>query len=142
MTDSRATDFRSPQPVVAFRGSVLCRRTHCALILTGSAADSGRERLILTFTASNSPDLPELPASLVDPEVLALGAGSYRISSGPRDWVFGATSVHLHRDIGDAFHRAVPSRPAPLKKRLFWRVALALAHHSVGKRVLLSIRRK
>lgn len=142
MTDSRVTDFRSPQPVAAFRGSVLCRRTPRALILTGSAADSGRERLILTFTASNPPDLPEPPASLVDPAVLALDARCYRISSGPRDWVFEATSVHLHRDVGDAFHRAVPSRPAPLRKRLFWRVVLALAHHSVGKRVLLSIRRK
>jgi hypothetical protein len=142
VTDSRVIELRSPRPVAAFRGSVLCRRTHCALILTGSAADSGRERLILTFITSSLADLPELPASLIDPAVLALDAGRYRISSGPRDWVFEATSVHLHRDIGDAFHRAVPSRPAPLKKRLFWRVVLALAHLSVGKRVLLAIRRK
>jgi len=142
VTDSRVTGVPSREPVAAFRGSVLCRRTPCALILAGPAADSERERLILTFTTSSRlPDLPQLPHSLVDPAVLALEDGRYRISSGAGDWVVDTASVHLHRDIGTAFHRAIPPRPAPLKKRLFWRTVLALAHDSLGKRLLLFIRR-
>jgi hypothetical protein len=53
-----------------------------------------------------------------------------------------ATSLHVHRDVGNAFYRAVPPRLVPLRKRLFWRVVLALAGTGAGKRLLLSIRRR
>jgi hypothetical protein len=133
------TDSRSSSPLAAFRGTVLCRRTPVALILAGPPADSDGERLLLTFSAPTSPDLPD---SLAGAAVHALDGRHYRITSGSRDWIIEASSVHVHRDIGDAFYRAVPPRPVPLMKRLFWRVVLAWAHTSTGKRALLAIRRR
>lgn len=117
---------------------MICRRTPVALTLTGPAADSADERLILTLMATAVPDLPD---RLTDPVVTAIDERHYRVSSASRDWVIAATSAHVHRDIGAAFRRAVPTRPAPLKKRLFWRVVLALAGTAIGKRLLLSLRR-
>jgi hypothetical protein len=131
------TDTRFPSPVAAFRGSVTCRRTSSALILAGPAADSPDERLILTLVTATAPDLPE---SLASADVIAVDERHVRIASGPRDWIIETASVHLHRDIGQAFYRALPPRAAPLKKRLFWRVVLALAHTAAGKRLLLSLR--
>lgn len=133
------TDSPSPRPLATFRGPVTCRRTRFALTLTGPAADSQDERLILTFIA---PTLDSLPDSLADPAVVALDEQSYRIFASPQEWLIQARSAHVHRDVGAAFHRAIPPRPAPLGKRLFWRVVLALAGTRAGKRLLLSLRRK
>lgn len=133
------TDIPSPVPVAAFRGAVTCHHTSSMLTLTGAAADVADERLILTFI---TPTSPGLPGSLAGPAVVVPDGRRYRITSGSRAWTVEATSVHLHRDIGNAFYRAVPSRPAPLRKRLFWRVVLALAHTAIGKRALLAVRRK
>jgi hypothetical protein len=131
------TDCRFPQPLAAFRGVVTCRRTFNALTLTGPAADSQDDRLILTFI---SPTPPDVPHSLTAPDVVALDEHHYRIVSSSQRWDIEATSAHVHRDIGNAFYRAIPPRPAPLKKRLFWRVVLALAGTRAGKRLLLSLR--
>lgn len=131
------TDTRFPSPVAAFGGSVTCRRTSSALILAGPAAHSPDERLILTLVTATVPDLPD---SLPGADVIALDGRHVRIASGSRDWVVEMASVHVHRDIGQAFYRALPPRPAPLKKRLFWRVVLALAHTAAGKRLLLFLR--
>jgi hypothetical protein len=120
------------------RGPVTCRRTPNALTLSGCAGDSADDRLILTFIA---PSIPDLPDSLNAATVLALDERRFRIASGSRDWIVEATSLHVHRDIGNVFYRAVPPRPAPLRKRLFWRVVLALAATRAGKRLLLSLRR-
>lgn len=130
------TELHFPQPLAAFRGAVSCDRRSNALILTGAAADSEGDRLILTFIAATVPDIPHsLPAA----GALALDERHYRITSPARAWDFEATSVHVHRDIGKAFYRAIPPRTAPLKKRLFWRVVLALAGTRAGKRLLLSL---
>jgi hypothetical protein len=118
---------------------VTCRRGSSALILTGIAADFPDDRLILTLVAASASDLPE---SLAGAVVVTLDGRHVRIASGSRDWVIETASVHLHRDIGKTFYRALPPRPAPLRKRLFWRVVLAVAHSSTGKRVLLSLRGK
>ena len=135
MTDSAP----SPPPLAGFRGAVACRRTVDALILSGCAADSADEVLILTLVSAGPAELPESLSAAV---VTMLDEQHLRITSGSRDWVVAATSVHLHRDIRRAFYRAVPARPAPLIKRLFWRIVMALAGNRAGKRLLLAIRGK
>ncbi|MDE2263024.1 MAG: hypothetical protein KGL45_10915 [Gammaproteobacteria bacterium] len=134
MTDIDAAS----SPLAAFQGPVACRRTADALILTGAAADCADDILILTFIA---PAVAGLPERLAGAAVRAAGGCRYRIVSGSRDWAVEAASVHVHRDIGKAFYRAVPPRPTPLKKRLLWGVVLALAGTRGGKRLLLSLRR-
>jgi len=131
-------DSPLPRTLAAFRGPVRCGRTPGALILTGAAADSQDERLILTFVG---PGLPAVPDSLPDPAVLALGEHHYRISTPARSWEIEPRSVHLHRDIGRAFYRAIPPRRVPLRKRLFWRLVWMLAGTRAGRRVLFSLRR-
>jgi hypothetical protein len=131
-------DSPVPRTLAAFSGSVRCGRTPGALILTGAAADSQQERLILTFVG---PNLAAVPDSLQDPAVLALGEHRYRISTPARSWELEPRSVHLHRDIGQAFYRAIPPRRVPLRKRLFWGLVLMLAGTRVGRRVLFSLRR-
>lgn len=126
-------------PLAAFRGAVACRRTDNALTLSGCAADSADDRLILTLISSSIPDIPD---SVPGASVYAADGHHYRVTSASGDWVVEATSCHVHRDIGRTFYRAVPPRPAPLGKRLFWRVVLALAGTSPGKRLLLSLRRQ
>lgn len=132
-TDSLAS------PLAVFRGSVTCRRDSDTLTLAGSAADSADGRLILTFIA---PSPSDLPVSVPDATVVVVDEQRYRVISASRDWIVGAASVHLHRDVGDAFYRAIPPRPVPLKKRLFLRLVLALAGSRTGKRVLASLRRR
>jgi hypothetical protein len=51
-----------------------------------------------------------------------------------------AISLHVHRDIGRTFYRAIPPRPVPLAKRLFWSLVLALAGSRTGKLVLSWLR--
>jgi hypothetical protein len=133
------TDSHTPgSPLAAFQGAVDCRRAANVLTLTGSAADSADDVLILTLVGPAAPDLPD---RLTAATVRALGESRYGITSASREWRVEATSVHLHRDIGSAFYRAIPPRPTPFKKRLFWRVVLALAATRAGKRLLLSLRR-
>jgi hypothetical protein len=124
--------------LAAFRGAVTCSRTSSALTLSGAAADSVDDRLILTFISSPPPDVPD---SLTGVSVSAVDQHHYRITSASGDRVVEATSLHVHHDIGRVFYRAVPPRPVPLHKRLFWGVVLRLAGSRTGKRVLLSLRR-
>lgn len=131
--------IQQPRSLAAFRGPVTCRRTFNALVLSGAAADPPADVLILTFA---DPTGAALPDSLTGAAILALGERRYRITSGSRDWSIEAASMHVHRDIGSAFYRAIPPRPVPLTKRLFWRVVLALAGTGAGKRLLLSLRGK
>ncbi|HEY1889633.1 MAG TPA: hypothetical protein VGG63_04465 [Steroidobacteraceae bacterium] len=135
MTDTES----APALVAAFRGAVTCSRTAEALILSGCAADSADDRLILTLI---SPSAADLPGSLTAATVHDLGAHRYRIGSSHGDFVVEASSVHLHRDIGKTFYRAVPPRPVPLGKRVFWRLVLWLAGTSTGKRLLTFLRRQ
>ena len=128
-----------PAPLAAFRGPVTCRRAAGVLTLTGAAADSADDILILTVVA---PTLPGLPDRLTAATVRALSERRYRITCASENWVVEAASIHVHRDIGKVFYRAVPPRPAPLGKRLFWRAMLALAGTGPGKRLLLSLRRR
>jgi hypothetical protein len=139
------TDLRRSPPSsswtpsgAVFRGPVACRRAGNALTLTGRAADTD-EILILTFFA---PAIADLPDSLPALTLRALDRNRYGITCASRDWIIEPTSVHVHRDVGSAFYRAVPPRPTPLGKRLLWRVVLALAGTRMGKRLLLRLRRR
>jgi hypothetical protein len=69
------------------------------------------------------------------------GAGRYRIASPAGDWLINARAVHLHRDVAPPFYRALPPRPVPPGKRLFWRLVLALAASRAGLSILRSLRR-
>lgn len=122
-----------------FRGPVTCRRAANALTLSGSAADCAGDILILTFV---SPGPAELPEVLGDAAVAAIDGRRYRIICGARDWTLEADSLHVHRDVGSAFYRAIAPRPAPLAKRLFWRAVITLAGSRAGKRLLSVLRRR
>jgi len=122
----------------AFRGAVTCSRTAGALTLSGAAADSADDRLMLTLISSSIPDIPDSLTAVI---LTAVGEHRYRIASASRDLVVEATSLHVHRDIGRAFYRAVPPRPVPLRKRFFWLVVLWLAASRTGKHVLSTLRR-
>jgi hypothetical protein len=135
----RVTDTDLPTALAAFRGPVTCRRGLSALTLTGCAADSADDRLIVTFIAATVADFPD---SLSAATIRARDERRYRILSGSQEWIVEAMSVHVHRDIGREFYRAIPPRPVPRKKRFFWRVVLALAATRAGKRLLLSLRRQ
>lgn len=78
---------------------------------------------------------------LEDPIVDRLDDRRYRIASPPREWLVAASAIHLHREVAATFYRAIPPRSAPWGKRLFWRLVLALAARSWGKRLLLALRR-
>jgi hypothetical protein len=123
--------------LAAFRGEVTCSRTAGALTLSGAAADSADDRLILTLI---SPAIPDMPDSLSAVILTAVGEHRYRIASASGDLVVEATSLHVHRDVGRAFYRAIPPRPVPLRKRLFWSAVLRLAGSRTGKRILASLR--
>jgi hypothetical protein len=123
--------------VAALRGPVTCRRTANALILSAAAADSADDRLIVTFIC---PAVPDIPDSLPAASVHALDERHYRIASESGELIVEAISLHVHRDIGRTFYRAIPPRPVPLAKRLFWSLVLALAGSRTGKLVLSWLR--
>ena len=128
-----------PERLATFRGVVHCRRAHTVpgLILSGSTAEA-EEPTALAFSAMAPADLP---VTLEDAVVDHLGGAQYRIGAGQREWLIASPAVHLHRDIATQFYRAVPPRPAPRAKRVFWRVVLSLAATRAGLLVLKSLRR-
>jgi hypothetical protein len=127
--------------MVRFRGGVSCRRDGGPLGLTliGRTTDRPDEIATLAFAAAAPPGLPE---ALEDATVEQVEAGRYRIRSDLREWVFSARSAHLHREVASTFYRAIAPRLVPWKKRLFWRIVLAVAASRVGKTLLLTLRRR
>ncbi len=131
-----------PHRIVTFRGGVSCRRDSkgpLGLTLIGWTSDHPDEKVSLAFGGRAPQTLPEV---LEDPKVDRIANGRYRIVCAPRDWLIDAKAIHLHREVSGAFYRAIPPREAPWPKRVFWRVVLALAASTWGKRLLLSLRRK
>src|SRR5688572_19675436 len=132
-------DVVSP-PTIQFRGWISCRRDGegpLGLILIGATVDRPGEVAHLAFSARAPGDFPD---ALEDARVERMDARRYLIASGARQWTIDGVA-HLHREIGRAFYAAVPPRSVPWRKRLFWRVALALAAHPVGQRLLRISRR-
>jgi hypothetical protein len=127
--------------IVRFRGGVSCRRDDGPLGLTliGRTPERPDETATLAFVGTAPNGLPE---ALEDATVEQVDAGRYRIWSGRREWIFPARSAHLHREVSTPFYRAIEPRLVPWSKRLFWRLVLALASNSVGKRLLLVFRHR
>lgn len=122
-----------------FRGWISCRRDGegpLGLILVGRTHDQPDEMVQMAFACAAPVDMPE---ALEDVTVERLGAAEYRVSSGDRSWTLHAP-VHVHREVASLFYKALPPRPVPWRKRLFWRVLLALASRPVGRRLLLRAR--
>jgi hypothetical protein len=131
-----------PLRVITFRGGVSCRRDASGpvgLTLIGWTADHPEEKVTVAFSGRAPDTLPEV---VEDPTVYRIDERRYRIASTPREWLVEATAVHVHREIAAAFYRAIPPRAAPWSRRFFWRVVLALAAVSWGKRLLLALRRR
>jgi hypothetical protein len=126
--------------LIAFTGAVSCERsaTVPGLTLRGRTGPGGAGPAAFAFSAPAPADLPD---TLEDAVVERLDGGSFRIGSGGREWRMAAAPVHLHRDVGATFYRAVPPRPAPWSKRLFWRVVLLLARSRAGLTLLGALRR-
>lgn len=120
---------------VRFWGWISCRRDGegpLGLILVGRTQDRPDEPVQMAFACPAPADLPE---ALEDATVERLGARQYRISSGDRSWTVSAVA-HLHREVATAFYKALPPRPVPFRKRLFWRVLLGLAANPAGRWLL------
>src|SRR6201996_3093468 len=130
-----------PQRIVRFRGGVSCRRDDSPLGLTliGQTTDRPDEIATLAFMGVAPSKLPE---ALEDATVEKTGTGQYRIWSGRREWILPARSAHLHREVSTAFYRAIAPRPAPWGKRFFWWLVLGLVANPVGRRLLLTLRRR
>ena len=132
---------REAHRVATFRGGVSCRREAqgpLGLTLIGWTWDHSEEKVSLAFSGCAPDGLPEV---LEDPTVDEIAPGKYRIASAPLEWIVEARAIHLHREIATTFYRAIPPRPVPWSKRLFFRLVLGMAASSWGKRLLLALRR-
>jgi hypothetical protein len=129
-----------PERLATFCGVVHCRHAHTVpgLILSGSTTEAPEEPTALAFSATVPADLPP---TLQDAVVDHLGGADYRIGAGQREWLITSPAVHLHRDLAAQFYRAIPPRPAPWTKRMFWRVVLSLAASRAGLALLRALRR-
>ena len=127
------------EPLVVLRGRVECRREACgALGLTLLGRDNAPGLIRVSFAGPAPSGLPDTLDGVL---VQRLSAAECSISSAGNRWVVRAASVHVHRDVGDAFYAAVPPRRAPLGKRLMWRIVLAVAGRPLGRRMLTRLRR-
>ena len=130
-----------PETLATFRGTARCAWSAPARVLTlsGMTEESSGEETWLTLSAAAPVECPD---RLEDAAVEHLGGRQYRIRSGKDQWLVEAAAAHLHRETAAAFYRAIPPRPAPWSKRLFWRVVLALAGSRAGLAALRMLRRK
>ena len=125
--------IKTPAPI-QFRGWIACRRDGegpLGLILIGATTDQPGEVAQLAFSATAPADFPD---ALEDARVEQLDARRYRIVSGSKEWSIDGV-MHLHREVGKAFFKVLPPRAVPWQKRLFWRMALALAANRFVQRV-------
>ena len=126
----------SPPPELRFRGWISCRRDGegpLGLILVGRTQDQPDETVQMAFACAAPVDMPE---ALEDATVERRGPAEYRVTSGDRSWTLLAPA-HVHREVAGVFYKALPPRPVPWRKRLFWRVLLGLAARPAGRRLLL-----
>jgi hypothetical protein len=130
-----------PETLATFRGTVRCGQSRPArtLTLSGMTEESRGEETSLILSAAAPVECPD---TLEDAVIEHLGGRQYRIRCATGEWLVEAAAVHLHREIAGAFYRAIPPRPAPWRKRLFWRVVLALAASRLGLAALRMLRRQ
>jgi len=125
-----------------FQGGAECRRESegpLGLTLMGGTAERPGEVLRLAFAAPAPPGLPV--RFFEDVLVERTAADQYRIAAGGREWRFAARALYVQRDVGAAFYRAIPGRPAPLLRRVLYLVLLALARSRAGLALLRAVRR-
>ncbi len=114
---------------MGFTGSVECRRSGGAGLVTLVGRDTAGAPVHLSLVGALPEDLPaRLPTASVD----CIEAERYRISAGERAWVVAAARAYLHYDLSEAFYGALPPRRVPFGKRLLWRLVLAAAASRVG----------
>ena len=122
---------------IHFRGWISCRRDGegpLGLILVGRTSQHRRDEAVqVAFSCPAPVDLPE---ALEDARIEFLGDRRHRLTSGDKSWTLDG-AVHVHREVAGAFYKAIPPRRVPWRKRLFWRVMLALARNPLGRRLLL-----
>jgi hypothetical protein len=132
----------TPRTLVSFRGGVSCRREPegpLGLTLVGRTRGRPEERASIAFTGPAPEGLPE---ALEDASVEQLDGTLYRIVCVGREWLVSARAAHLHREVATAFYRVVTPRRPRWRRRVFWRVVLALARNPAGKRLLFALRRR
>ncbi len=123
--------------IIRFRGWISCRRDGegpLGLVLVGRTTQHRREEAAQIAFSCRAPD--DLPEALEDAQLEFLGGNRHRLTSGDRSWTLEG-AAHVHREVATAFYKALPPRPVPWQKRLFWRVMLALAGNSLGRKLLL-----
>jgi hypothetical protein len=127
------------ETAVRFAGPVSCQRGDGAVkfTLSGMSAAVAGQQVSVGFTSAAPTGLP---AALLDAVVEERAPGMFRISSPAGEWPLLAQAMHVHRDVTAAFYRAIPPRPVPLGKRIFWRLVLMLAASSTGMAVLRKLR--
>ena len=106
------------------------------LRLRGEATD-GR-RWLLDFADASSP--PRAPARLthavVESIVRAGAPPLWRIQSDQGPFELGVARAFIHEDVTRLAASAIPPRPVPLGKRLFWRAVFVLLGTQAGRRWL------
>ncbi len=127
------------EPLARFAGTV--RRVPgtgaLRLLLRGTAAAAPGQPLAVGFASAAPPGLPEV---LQDAVIDEPAPGTFRITSGSGAWTLAANAAHVHRDAALPFYRAIPPRPVPLSKRIFWRAVLLLAGSRAGVALLRALR--
>jgi len=119
-----------PETLVRFSGGVECRRDASGpLGLTLVGAVAAGEVAHLAFLGAPPQGLP---AQLETAVVERLGPREFRISAAAGSWTLLAAHTYLHLDVGRRFYDAIPPRPVPLGKRIFWRLVLAVAASPLG----------
>jgi hypothetical protein len=126
-------------PLVRFSGAVRCERAAGTLrfTLSGVAMDPPAQPVQVGF-ATAAPQ--GMPAQLQDAVVEEAVPGVFRIASPAGEWTLTAAAAHVHRDVAASFYRALPPRPVPLAKRVFWRLVLMLAGSRTGVALLRALR--
>ena len=122
---------------IRFRGWISCRRDGegpLGLVLVGRTNQHKYEEALQVAFSCRAPD--DLPEVLEDATVEFLAGNVHRLTSGDQSWTLQGPA-HVHREIAGAFYKALPPRPVPWQKRLFWRVMLGLAAHPMGRKLLL-----
>jgi hypothetical protein len=129
MAEARV-QLRAP---VAWRESAAAPR----LTLRGRDARAPHDPLSVACNGTAGGELPpQLGDVLIEPDV----AGGYRLTSGAQTLQLAPGALHVHRDVGIAFYRAIPPRRPPWLRRLFWNAVVRLARSALALRLLRALR--
>jgi len=128
-----------PEALARFAGEV--RRAPGSgalrLLLRGTSAAAPGQPLTVGFASAAPAGLPEVLQDVVIDEP---APGTFRIASAAGAWTLTANAAHVHRDVAAPFYRAIPPRPVPFGKRIFWRLVLLLAGSRAGVALLRALR--